>query len=86
MNLDGEKQRSASYQTSYQKPCIVEDSGVTYSEFWKGKKKNNGDLEFCIQRNYPSKVKEKHGSSQRSKSRPALQETVLKVHQREGKG
>ena len=39
MNLDGEKQRSASYQTSYQKPCIVEDSGVTYSEFWKGKKK-----------------------------------------------
>ena len=52
----------------------------------KGKKKKNSDLEFCIQRNYPSKVKEKYGSSQRSKSRPALQETVLKVHQREGTG
>ena len=34
MNLHAEKQRSASYQTSYQKPYIVEDLGVTYSEFW----------------------------------------------------
>lgn len=50
----------------------------------KTKTKNN-DLEFCIQHNYPSKVKEKYRSL-RSKSRPALQETVFKVLQREGKG
>lgn len=48
------------------------------------KKKKSNDLEFCIQHNYPSKVKEKYRSSQRSKSRPALQETVWKVPQREG--
>ena len=85
MNLHAETQRSASYQTSYRKPCLVKDSGVTYLEFWKKeKKKKSNDLEFCIQHNYPSKVKEKYRSSQRSKSRPALQETVWKVPQREG--
>lgn len=51
------EQGTQSQKTSHSNHA-QEESGVNQVLMFKGKKNKNTNLEFCIQRNYPSKVKE----------------------------